>query len=656
MVTERKITGEDHDFIADWIEKEKDRRAKCAERVQKEKIWKEVDRQVAMEPPPRTFKKDWQSNIEPGMLADALETFSDDVLRYAIPHERNWFKPKVQMPIDLDDDDLPNPEEKREQQKRSGALRALMAQQHIDTGLREAVKLSVKEAYKHGSFVAETRFLRFPKWHNGGSVEELGAPVWIPHSMWKCWPAPSGTLQSSSLSYQGSMIIEVDSTWAELAKNQNLINKHKLYQKRDEKKPPVILKFFGDMFVPKEEGDMFLPNMEIWVCNGVMIYAESNELPYPPIIYVTIEKDDVRDDYASSQLIKRSPTHKAAAEALNSFIDATAMSVRPPIAYNSLDPRFAASGLSVLEPGAEIPTRGNSDIKPIFVADPAAAFNGFQVLKQEVERGTKADIRAGVAPSTEQTRFEIEKIDERAEVRTIDFVGVLERHGLRPFLFMQHELNKLYLNDYPFYCDEPNLPTFLRAGKNDLKEIANLASFEITGSNGLLGEQRRREGALYVTQQLLATDRGDRMVGDEGLAEVARDAYADFGVKDPERYIPNAPELGEDGEVEKVSIHEIERLEEELNAALQELQQALGDSQMENFKLTEALERMRTDANSLAEDNKLLEEQIQTIERKVEAENQIRSLRDKVEDRLAEIERREMKLAAQQSQQPGGDK
>ena len=80
--------------------------------------------------------------------------------------------------------------------------------------------------------------------------------------------------------------------------------------------------------------------------------------------------------------------------------------------------------------------KGKSDIKPIYVADASAAFTGYQVLKQEVEKGTNADVRAGVAPSTEQTRFEIQKIDQRSEIRTIDFVGILERHGLRPFLHM----------------------------------------------------------------------------------------------------------------------------------------------------------------------------------------------------------------------------
>ena len=652
MVTERKITSADHEFIGKWITQERDRRKLSQERKDKETIWKEVDRQIAMKAPDNTGKAAWQSNIEPGMLADGLETFASDTLRIAMPQDRKWYAPKVEVPVEVDDDiGVGDPEDKKEQQKRAGALRCLMSQQHLDTGLRQSVKQSVKEAFKHGSFVAEVKFMRFPKWHKGGRQETLGAPVWIPHSMWNCYPAPTGTVQASALSYQGSMIIEVQSTWADLAKNRELINMNKLKKTRDTKKPATIIKYFGDIFIPDSEAqDIFLPNVEVWVINGVLIFARENELPYPSIIYVTVEKDDVRDDYASSQLIKRSPTHKAAAESLNGFVDSVKLNVRPPVSYNSLDPRFAAEGLSIIEPGAEVPTRGNAEIKPIFISDPAAAFQGYQVLKQEVERGTQSDVRAGVAPSTEQTKFEINKIDQRAEVRKIDFVGTLERHGLRPFLYMQHELNKVHLMEYPFYCNEPNLPTFIRAGKDDLKKIANLSNFEITGSRGILGEERRREGSLIVTKNLLSSEMGQRIIGEEGLAEVARDAYGDFGVKDPERYIPNAPDT-ENGEVQKVSINKLKQIEQELNAGLQELQKALGDSQNENFKLSEALERMRTDANSLAEDNKLLEEQIQLIERKFEVERMVRKTVEDAEAKLVELKIAEAQGAGSEQSQ-----
>lgn len=589
-------------------------------------------------------KKSWQSNIEPGLLADALETNSDDVLRIALPSDRRWFSPKVEIPTSVEKAiQGEGPESIKEQRLKSAALACLMSQQHLDTGFRENVKMSIKEAYKHGSFVAEVRFLEFPKWYGDGRQEKLGAAVWVPHSMWNCYPAPTGTVQASSLSYQGSMIVKTKMTWADFMNDKRLINKEKVKKtKADERRPLDVIKFFGDIYLQDKE--LFLPNMEVWVVDETLVYAKENELPYPPIIFGSIEKDDVNDDYASSQLIKRSPTHKAAASALNAFIDSTALSSNPPVAYSALDPKYAAEGGVIIEPGAEVPTRGRGEVAPIYVSDPAAAFNGYQVLKQEVERGTNSDVRAGVAPSTEQTRFEIQKIQQRAETRTVDFVGVLERHGLRPFLYMQHEYNKKKLSDYPFYCNEPNLPTFLRASKQHLNELIKNVAFEITGSVGVLGEEERRQGTVLVTQQIMSTEKGQMMMGEAGLAEVFRDMYADVGVKDPDRYLPNAPDIDENGEVEKVAVEQLEALEGEMNAALQEMQEVVGTLQRENFELSEALERGKTDQNVLAEDNKLLEEQIQTIERSFQKELEIMQKSQQLQKEADKLERAKQEL------------
>jgi hypothetical protein len=203
---------------------------------------------------------------------------------------------------------------------------------------------------------------------------------------------------------------------------------------------------------------------------------------------------------------------------------------------------------------------------------------------------------------------------------------------------MQHEYNKKKLSDYPFYCNEPNLPTFLRASKKHLNELIKNVAFEIVGSVGVLGEERRKEGLLIVTQQIQNTERGAQMMGDAGLAEVFKDMYADVGIKDPERYLPHAPDVDEDGTVEKVSVAQVEAIEKELNTALQEMQQAMAELQRENFKLNEQLERMKTDGNSLAEDNKLLEEQIQTIERSFEGELALMRKANAAKEQLHKLE------------------
>jgi len=136
-------------------------------------------------------------------------------------------------------------------------------------------------------------------------------------------------------------------------------------------------------------------------------------------------------------------------------------------------------------------------------------------------------------------------------------------------------------------------------------------------------------------------------MGDAGIAEFFKEMFAGAGFKDPERFLPHAPEL-EDGEVEKVSVEKLQALEKELNAALQEMQGALSDSQSENFKLSEQIERMKTDENVLAEDNKLLEEQIQTIERGIEEQLGLMRKEKAIQAKIHELEVLQVKMGVKE--------
>lgn len=649
-IKKRTITKEDHDAVAKYVTQERDHRAGLPERKEKERIWKEVDRQVSMQPrDDPAFKKggddEWRSNIEPGMLADGLEINSADVLRIGMPTDRTWFRPYVEMPYGVDQNDEPEPEDVVTHRKKASILRSFMSQQHADTGLRERIKLSVKEAYKHGSFVAEVRFENFPRFYGGGGVEDLGAPVWIPYSMWDCFPDPSSSVPVAGMSYQGSMVINFVQKWESIQSNPEYVNKEEALKKRKGKIPDAKgIKYFGNISIMRDDGDIFLPNMQVVVIEGVLVLAKPNTLSYSPIIYVCPEKDDVRDSYSSSQLIKRSPTHKAAAQCLNNFIDAIELTSAPPIKYNALDPRFAKEGGPMIRPRAQIPTRGKADIEPIYLARPDAAFNGYQALRQMVEAGTSVDAtRAGVSSSTEQTAFEVDKKDQKSEIRLIDFVGVLDRQGLRPYLYMQHELNKQSLTDYPFYNAEPSTPDFMRMTRADLMSEAKNAHFEVTGSKGVLGEERRRQGSMLVTNALLATPDGLKLMGEEGLAEVGRDAYADYGVKDPSRYLPHAPEV-KNGKVQKVSVARLQELEEQMNQAVTQLQEQMQKLHNENIHLKEDNERNETDLKARNAENGLLNQSIETLQRKSEIEHQIQTRLMASQDQRFKLDMREADL------------
>src|SRR6185369_8527975 len=130
-------------------------------------------------------------------------------IRLIFPQNRTWFESHVKPPVTI------NPQtgksviavDSKKQKKADGTLRSLMAQQHLDFGLKARVKLSVKEALHHGGFVATAEWGQQNKVYDGQGLESLEAPVWVPHSMWNSYPDQSPSVVPGAIFYQGSMMI-----------------------------------------------------------------------------------------------------------------------------------------------------------------------------------------------------------------------------------------------------------------------------------------------------------------------------------------------------------------------------------------------------------------------------------------------------------------
>lgn len=565
-------------------------------------------------------QEQWESSIELGSLADASEIIADDVMRIAFPSDRDWFKPHVNLSdkfeIDPETGDRQNDRER--QNLVDGVYKSLIHQQHTDFGLKARVKLSVKEALHHGSFVAVVKWASQKMFYGGGRSKEIGAPIWRPYSMWQCYPDDSPEVIGTNITYDGTMIIEEEVPINTILNQKSFINRDKIkeQQDKDKKNHVKILTWHGDVYIRRSSGDdIWVPNYKVILCGDWVIYYEENEIPHSPVIFAGYEKDDVRDPYFSSPLIKRSPTHKLATHCANKYVEAIDLRTFPPLAYDANEPSFKANGGPVIAPKEAYGVRAGGQIKPIEVADPTWALQGLQLFKQEVEEGTGVNaVRKGASAAVEQTAFEIQKLDQKSEIRTIDFVATLESQALKPFLYMQHELNKKKLETYQFYNTQLNTPDFVTATRQDVQEWAKECHFEVVGSKGVLGEERRRQGMLEVTgffgsnplfAPLLKTD------------EIMLDAYKDVGVKDPERY------LNINREVDP----QIQAQMQEMQAALQEISESLQKAELKAAQVPlvqkdyEAqLSEMRVQLGSLKAENKLLEEQIQTTTKQAQFE------------------------------------
>jgi len=606
-VKKRKIRDKDWEKVQIFIKGELDSRKKSQYRVHHESIWKEVDRQIKMEPMKRVtqagkaVKKSWNSAFELGELSKASEIISADIRRITFPQERHWFESHVEIPPRLNEETGTERIDDETQTKVDGLLRALMTQQQIDFGFKANVDLSIKEALHHGSFVVTAEWDTDLYVEDGAKVGNMAAPTWVPHSMWNCFPDPSPAVGSGKMYYCGSMIIEsymplhklkrmrgegwMPSQFEKIPREEH---KRKSGDQNIDTKDVQIVTYYGDIVIDRKDGDdIYLPNSIAKIANGVICYYTPNPLPFSPVIYNGYEKQDVRDPYYTSPIIKQSPMQKLTTILANKFIDGVSLKVEPPIVYDGNDPYFVEHDGPIIAPGVKTPTKGSTEFKLVETGDPAYALEGLQMGLRQMQEGTGVSaVRTGVANSDRQTATEVQKIAQGAEVRTVDFIDKLN-YSLRSFLYMQHELNKKNMKEYSFYNENMQSQDFVRVTAKDLA-MAQSVHFDVTGARGILGEEQRSQKMSVVT----AFASGNPLFAPLlKPAELLIEGYRDAGVKNPERFVNAEPgETVPIAQAEQMAQEQMAPLQEELQKLQEELAKA---KQNEQAKMVEAETKSR---------------------------------------------------------------
>lgn len=594
--TKRRISSRDWDKVEGHVKSVLNERETSSYRKHHETIWREVDRQVSMRPLQKRLANNtlapmtWESAIELGELAEASEIITDDVMRIQFPADKSWFSPHVELDWPLDPATGKSKTDDKKQNVADGLLRNLMGQQHKDFGFKARYELSVKEALHHGSFVAEVRFDRQMMIRDGDKVRTLGSPVWVPYSMWNAFPDPSPSVIGTGLFYTGSMILvefmplhRVKAMEGEgwITERLKQVKKQSNKNGDDDTQDVKLVKYKGDISIERGDGDIFLPNSEVILANDRLVYYAANKLPYPNIVFGGYERQDVRDPYYVSPIIKQSPTHKMTTIMANEFIDAVKLRVKPPLEYDGNDPDYAANGGPKVEPGSVTSTRSmGQGFKALEIGDPRAALDALMMGKQEMKEGLGVSSnRTGVRDQDRETATAATLANQGAEVRTMGFVSHLEAQGLLPFLYMQHELNRMEMKEYTFYNDEMHTPDFVRATKKDIQANAH---FDVVGSRGVLGEQQRQKRVGETT----AFFSGNPLFAPKlKVTDIMLEMYRDAGMKSPEIFVKV-----EDGKPE---------VPPQMEAAVQQMQQVIAQLTEENKALKskhgEAMQKIAVD-------------------------------------------------------------
>lgn len=571
----KKIMKKDWQAIEQYVQDELATRKGSSFRTKHERIWKEVDRQVSMEPMSRVSKNgknndDWRNALELGELSRASEIISADVKRFSFPQTRSWFEAHSDLSMYMEDKtEDPDPYYQR---RIDGRVRAFMTQQQIDFGFKSRVGLSVKEALHHGGYVATIDWENAVQVENGTGISTMASPVWTPHSMWNCFPDLSAGIDGHNTFYQGSMIIRRYKPKYQVEKmvsvdpdypffNLNKIEEGNKPKDRQNTDDIELLYYYGDLVIPRQGKDLLLLNSRVILANGRIIHYMPNPFKYPNIIYNGWERLDVRDPYFVSPIVKFSVNQTIATQLANRLLDAVDLKTEPPVDYDANDPNYRMNGGPDISPGAKNATNMIGNYQPRDIGDPSTALAGVQWIIGQIEAGTKVDrIRSGVSASTEQTATEVMKQSQSAEVSTVDFVEQHEAHGLRPALYMMYDLNRIKLGTYPFYNQELDSPDFEIMNRSELPKNIH---FEIVGSKGVLGEERRQQQTSQVTAFWMQAN--PQLLKQQ---ELAKEMYRDAGNKNPEKFL----NVGDEAQMFQQQIQQIiQQAQQQIQALTAEL-------------------------------------------------------------------------------------
>jgi hypothetical protein len=297
-------------------------------------------------------------------------------------------------------------------------LRSLMLQQQSDFGFMDRVKLSVNECMYHGSFVAEVLWQTEMMVQGGDKIATISAPVWQPLSMWNCYPDPSTSILATGMFYPGSMMIESymplhklkemkTPGWMRGRFKEIVDDEHEVEGRKT--KDYKLVTYYGDLVMERDDGDIFLPNCKAITANGTLVFYQPNELPYPSIIYGGYERQDVRDPYYTSPIIKYSPVQKMGSKLASRFLDAIDLRTEPPLTYDANDPQFAIDGGPVIAPGMKTGSKGGAEVKPIEVGAPSWALKGLELMLQIQQEGQGvSSVRAGAVTSDRATAYGVQ--------------------------------------------------------------------------------------------------------------------------------------------------------------------------------------------------------------------------------------------------------
>lgn len=525
-------------LIAHWIRGEKERRELAPKRVELQKIWNEIDRQVAMIPRAREMlsgqRQDWIPNTELPLQFNTLEVNCADARRLKFPRGTEWFS----CSSDMSEEYLARWTKRRESIPLFGTLlgapmldqetantfpKVVLDHYHRLYDFRSMIDLFDVECIKYGTGVLRVKEVQMHKFFNdfrGTQQQTMKGPAVVPCSIKNVFldDTPMAVMHEGITMSPGHIRCtfkhykDVQNSIAtggpERGWRKEVIRRLEPEKGKDEKKEHIeLIEFEGDLVVPRSSGaPIFLPGVIVTVAAGrnatEVVRFQEQGYPFPSYIVGTYMRDSLDSPYGTSPLIKGQPIAEAASDAANRLLTAAALAAQPPGWYDANDPRLTGKGGPLIFPGSMTPTDSPDAIEFMEAPDVQKLLQVYLAfLKQYEDLTAVNDPRRGGPVKSHTTATAADLEQTRGLSRTDDFVQGQEQGPITSLLYREYEIAKRCMSKpVPVQVDAGGIEGWVRVAAADLPDDV---AFRVHGSAGVLDERTQFENFMQGTNASL---------------------------------------------------------------------------------------------------------------------------------------------------------
>ena len=601
----RRFDRRDFAYIAEYVIEEY--HARQGRRRDRERHWKEIDRQIAMEPE-ISFKKlpngaldankVWMAEMELPLQAQALEVLTADARRMLFPDTGAWFRAHAEVTdeylrgVDFqalvmgDENEVPTQINQDNADKLvEGFLMHMFRQQFGGEDFFTRYDRINAEAFKYGIAAGRARIMNkalYTKVRGGVRREVRKVPTLMPISIKQLY------LDDRKPSVHSLQLLEPAHIAVDHIRLENLHMAANAGSTdpddedggwmpdglrgllADDNGFVTLLEMEGDIVVPRKTARSFvIPGAIVTVALGGadkggnatrgVLRFRFRKLPFSSYLLHPYHFEGADDVYPSGPLMKGRPIQVMASDAVNRLLDSAALKNGPPVSYDKSDQLFAASGGPQIFPHALWGTTDPSSIKAHTEVggEPAALASAMTLaINLYAELTGVLPARLGAQTNSHTTAFAKDAELQRGAVRTVDYVRAIGNGPMVQWLGMAYQMGRSALGrqgTISFHIDAYG--GYVEINRDHLPERA---MFEWFGSGGPAEEQQKRQTklaalalALQMDQLAIATGRQATVNVPSAIAEVLRqggwvdvDAITQLAAQTAAPAAPVAPELG----------------------------------------------------------------------------------------------------------------